>query len=210
MTPEMMNERLEREAIVAALSGFEPRDAPADRAGDLRPASVALAVGGPPGDRRLLLTVRPTTMRRHAGQFALPGGRVDPGETDPDAARRELHEEIGIETAPADVLGRLDDYVTRSGYRMRPYVVWLGDRLGELSANPDEVATVFEVTATELDVTPSFVDVPESTGPLIRWPFRGFRVHAPTAAVIYQFREVALHGRPTRVGDLDQPFFAWR
>ncbi|MFI8566028.1 NUDIX hydrolase [Rhodococcus sp. NPDC078407] len=198
---------LERESIARALGGFVHRTADAD---GLRAAAVAVALGGAPGDRRMLLTKRPSRLRAHPGQYALPGGGVDPGESAVQACLRELHEEVGLRADASDVLGRLDDYVTRSGYLITPFVVWVGDYSTTLRPNDDEVAEVFEVTLDELDVDAQFVSIPESTRRVIRWPFRTGAIHAPTGAIVHQFREVAVHGRHTRVADFEQPVFAWR
>ena len=72
----------------------------------------------------LLLTRRAAGLRAHRGQWALPGGRCDSGETPVEAALRELHEELGLALGPEAVLGLLDDYPTRSGYLITPVVVW--------------------------------------------------------------------------------------
>ncbi|CCQ16372.1 putative mutT2 protein [Rhodococcus sp. AW25M09] len=200
-------DRLERSSIARELARFAHRTAETD---GLRAAAVAVAVGGAPGDRRMLLTKRPDRLRAHPGQYALPGGGVDPGESSVQACLRELDEELGLRAAPADVLGRLDDYVTRSGYVITPFVVWVGDYSSSLRPSEDEVAEVFEVTVDELDVDAQFVSIPESPRPVIRWPYRTGAIHAPTGAIVHQFREVALHGRHTRVADFEQPVFAWR
>ncbi len=192
-----------RSDVVAALDGF-PRRAvdPAGRAA----AAVAIALVG--GDA-FLLTRRAETLRRHAGQWALPGGRTDPGESAPDAARRELAEELGLALGPDAVLGLLDDYATRSGFVITPVVLW-ADGADDLTPNPAEVGEVHRVPVADLDVEPRFLTIPESDAPVIRLPlFDGF-LHAPTAAVLHQFREVVLHGRPTRVAHYEQPVFAWR
>ncbi|MBY6410166.1 CoA pyrophosphatase [Rhodococcus sp. BP-252] len=199
--------RLERSDVVAALSSFVPTTVPARAK---RAASVALAIGGTPGHRRLLLTKRPSRLRAHPGQFALPGGSVDPGESSVEACLRELHEELGLRADQDAVLGRLDDYETRSGYVITPFVVWVGDRLAELKPSPDEVAIVYEVGVSEIDIDPRFVTIEQSERPVIQWPFRESLVHAPTGAVVHQFREVVLRGRHTRVADFEQPVFAWR
>ena len=108
------------------------------------------------------------------------------------------------------MLGRLDDYVTRSGYVISPFVVWVGDRLAAAIPNPTEVAELYTPTMAEVDVDPRFVAIPESERPVVQWPFRGHFIHAPTGAVVYQFREVVLHRRATRIDGLEQPVFAWR
>ena len=197
---------LTREAIVAALEAFERS---ALDVSVRTHAAVAVAIGtAPDGTPALVFTLRSDRLRAHPSQFALPGGGIDPGESPEDAALRELHEELGIDCD--DVLGRLDDYATRSGYLITPVVVWIGDQLAAVRPNPDEVAMVLEATIPEVDVEPRFVRIPESVRPVVQWPFRGHLIHAPTAAIVYQFREVVCRRRPTRVADLEQPVFAWR
>ena len=170
-----------------------------------RAAAVAIAVS----DDGFVLTRRAPKLRAHGGQFALPGGRLDPGEDAVDAALRELREEVGASADRADVLGVLDDYPTRSGYVITPVVVWLSAGR-QLEANPGEVAELYQIPLASLDVEPRFITIPESDRPVIQLPLVGHFVHAPTAAVLYQFREVALRGRGTRVAHLEQPVFAWR
>src|SRR4029450_10505388 len=78
------------------------------------------------GETALILTGRVAGLRSHGGQWALPGGRIDAGETPAHGALRELAEEIGLALTPDDILGTLDDYPTRSGYLITPLVVWGG------------------------------------------------------------------------------------
>jgi len=179
--------------------------------GTLIHAAVAVTVI-PDGDAgAFLLTRRATTLSAHSGQWALPGGRVDEGETAIEAALRELREEVGLELPAARVLGRLDDYPTRSGYRITPIVVW-AEAGQELVPDPAEVASIHHITLAALadPETPEFGEIPESDRPLIRLNIADSQIHAPTAAVLYQFREVALFGRHTRVDHLEQPGWAWR
>ncbi|GAA4615830.1 NUDIX hydrolase [Saccharopolyspora hordei] len=176
---------------------------------DRRPASVVVALASEDGTLGVWVTRRAATLRAHAGQFALPGGRVDPGEDVRSAGLRELREELGVTTAESDVLGRLDDYATRSGYVITPIVVWVGEA-PRLAPNPAEVAGVDLVPLADLDVEPRFVRIPESDRPVIQLPLLDTLIHAPTAAVLHQFREVVLRDRHTRVADLEQPVFAWR
>lgn len=175
-----------------------------------RPAAVALTVVVDPDGPTILITRRADSLRAHPGQYALPGGRIDPGESAADAARRELAEELGIELPPESVLGLLDDYLTRSGFLITPVVVWAGQCAQPPRIQEAEVAEVFTVSFADLDVEPVFVAIPESDRPVIRLPLRGGWLHAPTAAVLHQFREVVLCGRRTRVAHFEQPVFAWR
>ena len=192
----------DRAGMAEALRRFSRIAVPLD---GRRAAAVAIAVS----DDGFVLTRRAPKLRAHGGQFALPGGRLDPGEDAVDAALRELREEVGASADRSDVLGVLDDYPTRSGYVITPVVVWLSAGR-QLEANPDEVAELYQIPLASLDVTPRFITIPESDRPVIQLPLVGRFVHAPTAAVLYQFREVALHGRETRVAHLEQPVFAWR
>ena len=159
----------------------------------------------------LLLTRRSLRLNKHAGQWALPGGRLDEGESAEAAALRELHEEVGLVLDPGAVLGRLDDYATRSGYVITPVVLW-GGAARELQPNPDEVASIHRIPFTELlrDDAPMLNPTPHSPHPVLRMPVANSWIAAPTAAVMYQFRELCLLGRPTRVAHFDQPHFAWR
>jgi 8-oxo-dGTP pyrophosphatase MutT (NUDIX family) len=198
-----------RERARAHLAGFERRAlAPDGR----RPAAVALALL-PDAEARacFILTRRARTLHAHAGQWALPGGRLDPGETAEEAVRRELEEEVGLSLGAEAVLGLLDDYGTRSGYIITPVVVW-AEHAGDLVPNPAEVAGVFRVPLAELDRpgVPRLISIPESDRPVIQVPLMDSLIHAPTAAIMYQMREVVVHGRATRVGHLEQPVWAWR
>lgn len=104
----------------------------------------------------------------------------------------------------------LDDYPTRSGFVITPVVLVAAGAVADLVLSPDEVSELFHITLAELDVEPYYLSIPESERPVVQMPLVGHRIHAPTAAVLLQFREVALHGRTTRVDDLEQPVFAWR
>jgi len=163
------------------------------------------------GNAALVLTRRAAHLNAHAGQFALPGGRVDEGETAAEAALREAREEINLELSREAILGQLDDYPTRSGYLITPLVAWAA-REARMEANPSEVAEIYRIALGELSRpgSPEFVAIPESDRPVIRYPLLGTTIHAPTAAVLYQFMEVCVHGRATRVAHLEQPVWAWR
>lgn len=168
-------------------------------------------VDGTAGGAALLLTRRGAHLSAHARQWAFPGGRLDPGETPLEAALREMHEEVGLELDESHLLGRLDDYPTRSGYVMSPFVFWITDD-HEPVANPAEVASVHRIAFDELrrPDSPRFVEIPESDRPVVQVPVGGDLIHAPTGAIMYQFRAVGLEGVPTRVDELEQPVFAWK
>jgi 8-oxo-dGTP pyrophosphatase MutT (NUDIX family) len=195
---------------LAQMCGAFPRlshDNPA-----LKRAAVAITIVGADdgsGEAAFLLTRRAANLRAHGGQWALPGGRCDPGETIETAALRELEEELGLSLRAESVLGVLDDYPTRSGYAVAPVVVWL-DGADAVKPNPDEVASVHRIKLETVlrDSAVQFESIPESDRPLIRLNIGEHDIHAPTAALVYQLREL-LAGRITRVSDLEQPVFAW-
>ncbi|MFU8814505.1 MAG: NUDIX hydrolase [Pseudomonadales bacterium] len=212
-----------RARIRANLAGFEARVVEVDKG---HRAAVAVTVtdvgfgadlpGLPSHDAwaslaALILTRRSASLRRHPGQWAFPGGRVDPGETAVAAALREMHEEVSVDLAEASVLGRLDDFVTRSGFVMTPIVVWGGPGL-DMWPNPQEVASVHRIPLSEFlrQDAPRLDATEAGEHPVLRMPVGDDHIAAPTAAIIYQFREVCLLGRPTRVGHFEQPEFAWR
>jgi ADP-ribose pyrophosphatase YjhB (NUDIX family) len=165
---------------------------------------------GVAGGAAFLLCRRASRLNNHAGQWALPGGRLDPGETPVDAALREVDEEVGLRLAPDSVVGWLDDYPTRSGYVITPIVLWAGGN-DELRPAPDEVVAVYRVGLHALrDGETRFVAIPESDRPVVQVPLGQDLIHAPTGAVLYQFRQVGLLGRVgERVDHLEQPVFAW-
>lgn len=201
-----------RRNIAAACAAFV-RQSDDGSGSALKRAAVAVALTGTEGGKReasLLLTRRAGHLRAHGGQWALPGGRCDEGETPIEAALRELDEELGLKLASDAVLGLLDDYPTRSGYLITPVVVWAGDGAA-IVPNPHEVASVHRIALDTIERQDAFdfVSIPESTRRVIRFHDDGSLIHAPTAALIYQFREV-LAGRSTRVNELEQPVFAWR
>ena len=201
-----------RDDITTKLSAFERRTI--DEA-DLRLAAVAVVVVKNLEDdgASVLLTHRPPGMRRHARQYALPGGRMDEGETLVETALRELQEELRLDLAQDDVLGILDDYPTKSGFRITPIVAW-GGEAPDIDPDPVEVDKVLRIPLTELDsdAIPLFRETEPGEAPILYslLPTIGHTMFAPTAALLYQFREVAMRGLDARVAHYNEPEFAWK
>ncbi len=181
----------------------------------LRRAAVCLVVAQDPrdGQASVLITLRPRSINRHSGQYALPGGRLDAGETAREAALRELDEELGLRCDGGQVLGRLDDFPTRSGFCISPFVIWADD-VSTLTPDPSEVAEVYHLPFVELDSPkiPKLRGARAGDQPVLSAYFRtlGHSIFAPTAAILYQFRELALRGDVTRAAHFEQPRFAWK
>jgi 8-oxo-dGTP pyrophosphatase MutT (NUDIX family) len=197
-----------RDLLAANLARFERRSAQLE---DRYAASVAIVVmPDDQGRATVVLTVRAAGLRQHSGQWACPGGRRDPDESAEAAALRELEEEVGLSLPPEHVLGCLDDYPTRSGFVITPVVVW-GSPDAILLPDPREVASIHLLPLEMLSSDRIVLEPgPESGRPVLALSLPKGLLYAPTAAVLLQFSEVAVHGRETRVDHYEQPRFAWR
>ena len=209
-----------RKFLATNLAGFTKRTLdPAD----LKQAAVALTVvdyrgeGGlyslgdaPDSSAALILTKRAGGLKNHAGQWAFPGGRIDLGESPVQTAFRELEEEVGLRLPKTRLLGYLDDFITRSGFHIRPLVIW-GGVVSQLHKNEQEVASIHRIPCGELfrQDAPVLQDGGIDDQPVLFMPVGHTCIATPTAAMLYQFREVALAGRATRVAHFAQPLFAW-
>lgn len=198
-----------RDQIQRNVSRFDDERRPTD---ELKSAAVAVTIFEHDDEASVVVTRRSPRLKDHSGQWALPGGRIDEGESAIEAALRELHEEINLELSDEHVLGTLDDYVTRSGYVITPVVVWANVIDQELKPNPDEVASIHAFTFSELirEDSPNLESIPQSDRQVLSMNYSDDVIYAPTAAMLYQFREVAIRGLATRVLHFDQPLFAWR
>lgn len=231
----LLHNQSQRELLTTRLQNFTSNNQQNE---NLVSAAVVLAVSDHrntnqknQGKSCILLTRRSSRLRKHSGQFALPGGKLDPGESVTEAALRELSEELNLHVSHDNVIGLLDDFATNSGFNITPVVVWIEDHQ-KLNANPDEVAAVYEIPFSELEsVTMRHDDEglgdeeprdeesdvamksgESNTPPVMSLylPSVGTSIYSPTAAIIYQFKEVALCGRSTRVSHFAQPKFAWK
>jgi 8-oxo-dGTP pyrophosphatase MutT (NUDIX family) len=192
-----------RDRIAANLTAF-PRIA--IEATGRRRAAVGIVLSPLDGRLTYLLTRRALTMRRGAGNYALPGGNFEPGEDAVTAAIRETAEELGVGLGREAALGLLDDFITLGGHVVTPVVLWSPVPL-TLSPDPVEVHEAWHASVDDLDhpESPRAEAHPDGGAPILRMFARGQWINPPTAAWLYQFREVGLHGRATRVGSVGQP-----
>ncbi len=176
-----------------------------------RRAAVAIVLAPTPAGPAFLLTRRALHMRRGAGNYALPGGNVDAGEDAVDAARRETDEELGVKLSREAALGLLDDFVTLGGHVVTPVVFWTPEPVS-LVPNPEEVHAAWHIPLADLDHprAPRRVRNPAGGPAILRMFAQGSWVNPPTAAWLYQFREVCLHGRPCRTDGIGQPSWTAR
>ena len=178
----------------------------------LRKASVGIIiVESQEGKAGFILTRRSRGLRNHSHQYALPGGRIDPGETREETVLREVREEIGISVSSNEILGCLDEYETRSGFSITPIVLWVED-LSTMVPEPDEVDEILIIDLEELfrSDSPRWVDIDESDKQVLQLPIKNRLIHAPTAALLYQFKEVGIVGNLLRTDHVEEPVWAWK
>ena len=172
----------------------------------IRRAAVAITLYEKDGHAHFLMIKR-TTRGSNPGQWALPGGKADPGETLAETALRELREETGLRASQGDVLGLLDDFNASRGIVITPVVVFI-DGPQNPRRNPAEVASLHPLPLARLSApgVPRWKET--EAGKLLQLPLRhDMVVHAPTGAILWQFGEVALRDRPLRVNTVSEPFF---
>jgi 8-oxo-dGTP pyrophosphatase MutT (NUDIX family) len=159
----------------------------------LRDAAVLVPIVVHEAGASMILTRRSATLRKHTGQVAFPGGAIDPEDAGPvDAALREAEEEIGLPRALPEPLGVMPDYITGSGYRIRPVVALVPPGIA-MTPNPDEVEEAFEVPFAHL------MDPANHVRSSREWmggerfyyemPFHGHHIWGVTAGIIRAFYE---------------------
>lgn len=196
-----------------------------ERLGGKMPVDITVVPGGDPAARRAavvillfehrgvssFLMIKRAARGSNPGQWALPGGMVEPGETPEEAALRELCEETGVGAGPDDVLGVLDDFRTLRGIVITPVVAAVAGRM-TLRRNPSEVASIHPIALSRL-CEPGVPRWQQNASgePVLQMPLRhDMVVHAPTGAILWQFAERALRGNPVDVSGLVQPAFTAR
>ena len=172
-----------------------------------RAASVVVAVYDVGGKAHYCLIKR-AKRGRNAGQWALPGGKVEMGETRRDAALREAEEEVELPRTAVRVVGQLDDIATWSGFTISAFVVAapLGWRPAAASTEVQQ-AYQFSIAGLVADGVVNWARV-DNARPLLHMHLgAGVRIHAPTGAILWQLRETGLYGRDVSVADVRHPEF---
>ena len=162
-----------------------------------RAASVLLTLVERAAGLTVLFTERAAHLKDHAGQISFPGGRLGAGETAVDAALRETREEVGLRPADVEVLGFLDEFLTGTGFLIKPVVGYVAAGSFVAAPDPTEVASVFEVPLAFIaDPASVMATYRERLGARFRTyelHHSGHRIWGATAAILVNFRDVISH-----------------
>ncbi|MDH3320042.1 MAG: CoA pyrophosphatase [Betaproteobacteria bacterium] len=172
----------------------------AERAAARRRASVLVPIVARPDELTMLLTRRTAHLKNHSGQIAFPGGGAEAGDASTEAtALREAREEIGLDPARVELLGRLSDYHTRTDYRVTP-VVGLVAPPFELSLDAHEVDAAFEVPLSFLlDPANHLRHQREFQGRMVPFyaiPYRDHYIWGATAGMLINLYRFLAQGAP--------------
>ena len=193
MTPSAIAERLADPAVLARVSRSFSDDAEMVSPGPVVPAAVLVPIVAHPDEPAVLLTLRSPRLSSHAGQVSFPGGRIEDGETPEAAAVREAAEEVGLDPRLPELIGRLPEHRTGTGFHVTPVVALVPPPLA-LSPDPAEVAEAFELPlSTVLDPA-----APERRSGEFRgrrrefwvWPHERHYIWGATAAILVNLARV--------------------
>ena len=193
MTPSAIAERLADPAALQQVSRSLSDDAEMVSPGPVVPAAVLVPIVAHPDAPTVLLTLRSARLSSHAGQVSFPGGRMEAGETPEAAAVREAAEEVGLDPRLPELLGRLPEHLTGTGFRVVPVVALVPSPL-HLTPDPAEVAETFELPlSTVLDPA-----APERRNGEFRgrrrefwvWPHERHYIWGATAAILVNLARV--------------------
>ena len=193
MTPSTIAERLADPAALARVSRSFSDDAEMVSPGRVVPAAVLVPIVAHLEDPAVLLTLRSPRLSSHAGQVSFPGGRIEDGETPEAAAVREAAEEVGLDPRLPELIGRLPEHRTGTGFHVTPVVALVPPPLA-LTPDPAEVAETFELPlSTVLDPA-----APERRSGEFRgrrrefwvWPHERHYIWGATAAILVNLARV--------------------
>ncbi len=146
LSPKQVIERLRRRPTEGAPArGDHDLNPGMEPAQSLTPAAVLVPLVTHPDGLTAMFTQRTDHLLHHAGQISFPGGHMDPGDDTPEeTALRETEEEVGLDRRHVEIVGRLEQYVTRTGFSITPVVALVTPPF-ETNPDPEEVDEVFEV-----------------------------------------------------------------
>ena len=200
LTPGQVIERLRRPLPEGAPArGDHDLNPGMEPARTLTPAAVLVPLVARPGGLTAMFTQRTDHLLHHAGQISFPGGHMDPGDGTPEeTALRETEEEVGLDRRHVEIVGRLDEYVTRTGFSITPVVALVTPPF-ETNPDPEEVDDVFEVPLSFLldpvNHQRHSREFEGRTREFHAMPFRDYYIWGATAGMLINLYEVLRDGQ---------------